>query len=93
MVKRVALLALALVFFVLGIVGWLVPVVTGIPFYILALACAGLASRRVAAWINRQERRLPRRVRLLLRPRFLRRRVRADGVGPDSRPPDDRQRT
>jgi uncharacterized membrane protein YbaN (DUF454 family) len=74
MVQRVALLALALLFTVLGIIGWLVPVVTGIPFYILALACAGLASRRVATWVNRQERRLPRRVRLLLRPRLLRRR-------------------
>lgn len=81
MVKRVALLALALGFVALGIVFWLLPVVTGLPFYLLALLTAGIASRRVAGWINRQERRLPRRWRLLLRPK-LRRALRRD-----SRPP------
>lgn len=85
MVKRVALLAAALVFVVLGIVGWLLPIVTGIPFYILALVCAGMASRRVAGWVNRHERRLPLRWRLLLRPRLRRRRGAARGDGPDSR--------
>jgi uncharacterized membrane protein YbaN (DUF454 family) len=74
MVKRVALLAAALLFVVLGIVGWLLPVVTGIPFYILGLVCAGMASRRVGGWINRHERRLPRRLRLLLRPKLRRQR-------------------
>jgi hypothetical protein len=83
LVKRVALLALALLFLLLGIVGWLLPVVTGVPFYVLAAITAGLASRRVAAWVNRHERRLPRRWRLLLRPR-LRRALRAKG-----RPPRD----
>ena len=76
-VKRVALLLLSLVFVVLGIVGWLLPVVTGVPFYVLALITAGMASVRVARWVNRQERRLPRRWRLLLRPR-LRRELKRD---------------
>ena len=76
MVKRVALLAAALLFVVLGIIGWLVPVVTGIPFYILALVCAGMASQRVAGWINRHERRLPAKWRLLLRPKLRRQRRR-----------------
>ena len=83
MVKRIALLAAALVLFGLGIVGWLVPIVTGIPFYILAAVCAGMASPRVARWINRHERRLPRRWRLLLRPR-LRRSLRRPGTRPRS---------
>ena len=83
MIKRVALLVLALVFLVLGVVGWLVPVVTGIPFYILALVCAGMASRRVGRWINHHERRLPRRWRLLLRPR-LRRQQKAAARPPPS---------
>jgi uncharacterized membrane protein YbaN (DUF454 family) len=58
---------------VLGILGWLVPIVTGIPFYIVGLGLLGLASRRVRHWINAAERHLPRRVRLLLRPRARRR--------------------
>jgi len=69
LVKRAGLIVLTLVFVLLGIIGWLIPVVPGFPFYILALATAGMASRRVARWINRQERRLPRRWRLRLRRR------------------------
>jgi len=76
------LLALALVFTVCGIIGWLIPLIPGFPFYLLALACAGLASRRVSAWINRHERRLPRGFRVMLRPRMLLRRKRSAGQRP-----------
>jgi hypothetical protein len=68
-IERAALLVAAGVFFVLGVVFWLVPVVTGVPFYVLAAVCAGMASRRAAAGVNRLERKLPHRVRLLLRRR------------------------
>jgi hypothetical protein len=68
-IKRAALLGAALVFFVLGVVFWLIPVLTGLPFYLLAAITAGMASRRVARWVNRAERRLPHRVRLVLRRR------------------------
>ncbi len=47
------------VFFLLGVLGWLVPVVTGIPFYIVGLVLLGMASDRVLDWINRLERKLP----------------------------------
>ena len=57
----------ALFCFVLGIVGWLIPVVTGLPFHAAGLVLLGLASRRVARWINRLERRFPHRLRVLLR--------------------------
>ncbi len=57
----------ALVFFVLGIVGWLIPVLTGMPFYAAALVLLALSSDRVGDWINRMERRLPRRMRLGIR--------------------------
>ena len=44
----------SLVFFLLGILGWLIPVVTGIPFYVLGLVTLGLAipavARRINAW-------------------------------------------
>ncbi|MHC5212265.1 MAG: hypothetical protein ACYTG2_16225 [Planctomycetota bacterium] len=68
-VKRAALLVAAAVFFLLGIAFWLVPVVTGLPFYVLAAITAGMASRRAAVIVNRLERRLPHRWRLLLRRR------------------------
>lgn len=57
----------AVFFVVCGMVGWLVPVVTGIPFYVAAIVLAGLASERVRGWVNRVERKLPHRVRVRLR--------------------------
>lgn len=79
---RILCLAGAAVFFLLGVVGWLVPVVTGIPFYLVAIALFGMASDRGAEWINRLERKLPDRWRQDLRrglhkiPRRIRRHVR-----------------
>ena len=57
----------ALVCFILGMVGWLIPVVTGLPFYAVGLLLLGTASSRVARWINRMDRCLPYRVRVKLR--------------------------
>lgn len=74
---RGALVAGALLCLVLGVIGWLIPVVSGVPFYILGLVLLGLASPATARWINRQERRLPLRWRLRLR----RRRKQAPGGG------------
>lgn len=71
-VARIGLLVLALLLFVLAIVGWLVPVVTGIPFWIAGFLVLAMASRRAARWINRTEAKLPRRLRLLLRPKLRR---------------------
>jgi len=69
---RMGLLIATLVCFVLAIVGWLVPVLPGIPFWILGFFTLSMASRRAARWINRQEAKLPRRWRLLLRPKLRR---------------------
>jgi uncharacterized membrane protein YbaN (DUF454 family) len=60
-------LAGALVFFALGIVGWLVPVVTGLPFYVAGLLLLGMSSDRVLGLINRADRKLPMGVRRALR--------------------------
>ncbi len=65
--KRGLLLVGAIVFLVLGVIGWLVPVVTGIPFYIIGFALLGAASPRTLAPMNRLEQRLPHRVRVSLR--------------------------
>lgn len=67
--KRAGLALVSLVLFALGFVGWLIPVVTGIPFYVLGLVALGMASKPVARLVNAWERRLPLRLRLLLRPR------------------------
>jgi hypothetical protein len=56
-----------LFFLGLGVVFWLLPVVTGIPFYVIALfLLAGVAppARHFVNWLDRK---LPRRVRELLR--------------------------
>jgi uncharacterized membrane protein YbaN (DUF454 family) len=75
----------AAVAFGLGIVGWLVPIVTGIPFYILGLVLLAKASGRTVKWINRVEAKLPPRRRRQLRAaikkipiRWLRESVQAD---------------
>ena len=78
---RVGLLLVALLCFVLAIIGWLVPVVTGIPFWIAGFFVLSMASRRAARWINRTEARLPRRWRLLLRPKLRRQLKRGGGAG------------
>jgi hypothetical protein len=72
LIVRVALLVATGVLFILAIILWLVPVLTGIPFWILGIVTLGMASRRAARWINARERRLPRKIRLVLRPRLRR---------------------
>lgn len=73
---RIGLISAAIVLFILGVIFWLIPVLTGLPFYIASFVCLGMASRRVARWINRHERRLPERYRLWLRPAVRRERKR-----------------
>jgi len=62
----------SVVCFALGIVGWLVPIITGIPFYILSLVLLSKASPPVGRWVNGQERRWGLKWRLMLRPRLRR---------------------
>lgn len=84
---RAVCLAGAFVFFLLGIVGWLIPVVTGIPFYLVALLLLGMTSDTLLDKINRLERKLPHRWRCELRraagkvPRPIRRLVGLSGAG------------
>jgi len=65
--KRLLFLSIGVVCVVLGIVGWIVPVMTGIPFYIVALVYFARASERMRLGINRLERKLPRKLRVSLR--------------------------
>ena len=93
---RIGLLLAAAVLFLLGVVVWLIPVLGGsILLYIPALLLVGMASRRAAAKINQVERKLPRRLRLWLRPRRFRkaqidalRRQRHAAGATDDNPPE-----
>jgi len=62
----------AVVCLALGVIGWLIPLVTGIPFYLAALGLLAAASDRARQVINALEARLPHHRRLALR-RWLRR--------------------
>ena len=65
--KQVLLIGGALLCFVVGVLGWLVPVITGIPFYVMGLILLGMASPRVLEWVNRAEARLSPKWRKRLR--------------------------
>lgn len=64
---RIIFLGAAVVCFALGVVGWLIPVITGIPFYAAGLVFLGLASDRTRRFINRMERRLSESTRQRMR--------------------------
>lgn len=65
--RRALYLIGALFCVVAGIAGWLIPVITGLPFYVAAIVLLGLASDRVRRLINRLERRLEEGTRRRLR--------------------------
>ena len=65
--RRILLIGGAMALFVVGIFGWLIPVVTGIPFYIAGLILLGMASPAVLKWINKAEARLSPKWRRRLR--------------------------
>jgi hypothetical protein len=64
---RLVFLGAALLCFVAGVPGWLIPAITGIPFYVRGLVFLGLASDRTRRLINRLERRLAESTRVRLR--------------------------
>jgi uncharacterized membrane protein YbaN (DUF454 family) len=64
---RAVFLVAAVVCLALGVVGWLIPVVTGIPFYAAGLVFLGLASDRTRRFINRMERKLSENTRRRIR--------------------------
>ncbi len=57
----------AVVCFALGVVGWLIPIITGIPFYAAGLVFLGLASDRTRRFINRMEHKLSENTRRRIR--------------------------
>ena len=74
LLRRVLFSIGAAVCLVLGIVGWLVPVVTGVPFYVLGAVLLAKAVPSFGHWLNAKERGWPLRYRLWLRPRLAARR-------------------
>jgi hypothetical protein len=66
-VKRVTLIVCGIVLIVAGIVGWLLPVMTGVPFWVAGLILLARASDRCRRLINWGERNLPTKARQILR--------------------------
>lgn len=91
--QRAGLVLLALVCFALGVLGWLIPIMSGVPFHVGGLFLVGMVSPGIAKRLNGAERRLPQRLRKLLRPRclvdFLARRRRTSGQPPADQPVRD----
>ncbi len=69
---RVLLVLGAILCFAAGILGWLIPVVTGIPFYLAGIVLLGMVDPAVVRWANRTEAKLSPKWRKRLR-RGLRR--------------------
>lgn len=67
LVRRVTLITVGVVLLFLGIVFWLMPVMTGIPFWVAGLICLAKASEKVRVLVNGGDRRLPARLRKILR--------------------------
>jgi len=65
--KRTVLFGCGVICIVIGVICGPIPIMTGIPFYIGGAVLLGMSNKHVAAWINRWERKLPRRARLMLR--------------------------
>jgi hypothetical protein len=65
--QRVPLFGLATVLLGLGAAGWILPVVAGWPFFVLAIFVLASVSGRVRSWVDRHEQRLPHAHRLRLR--------------------------
>jgi hypothetical protein len=57
----------AVLAFAAGIAGWVIPVLTGIPFWVAGFVLLAMASQRTRHVINALERRLPEKWRLGLR--------------------------
>ena len=64
---RILFVAVALACFAAGVVGWLIPVITGLPFYAIGLVFLGLARVRVRRWLMRLDRRLAEGTRSKIR--------------------------
>ncbi len=67
MTRRLVLIVAGIVLIILGIIGWLLPVMTGVPFWVAGLICLSQASERCRRLINFGDSKLPGRVRGVLR--------------------------
>ena len=64
---KVLLVLAAIVCMLLGFILWLVPVVTGIPFWLIGFIILAAVSDRFRRLINRLDHKLPTRARIALR--------------------------
>jgi hypothetical protein len=69
--RRAIYFGAGIILILMGFVGWIIPVITGIPFYVAGLVLLGMASTRFCGWFNRLERKLPYKLRVMLRRALL----------------------
>jgi uncharacterized membrane protein YbaN (DUF454 family) len=53
-----------------GMIWWILPFLPGVPLILAGLAIIGLCSNSFSGWVNRCEAKLPKRYRILLRPKI-----------------------
>jgi DMSO reductase anchor subunit len=64
---RLLMLLLAVGLLLLGLLGWIIPLITGVPFLIASVVAVAMASHRVCRWVNFVEGKFPVRLRRGLR--------------------------
>lgn len=64
---KILLVLAAIVCMILGFVLWIIPVITGIPFWIIGFIILAAVSDKFRRLINRLDRKLPTRARIALR--------------------------
>jgi uncharacterized membrane protein HdeD (DUF308 family) len=70
--KKYVLLGVGILLIVVGIIFVPVPVMSGVPFWVVGALVLGVSVPPFARFVNRQEARLPARWRRKLRPRLWR---------------------
>ncbi len=65
---RVGLAIVGVCLLILGVVGWVLPFVPGVPLLLLGVGLLAALDARVARGLNKLDRRMPARLRSALRP-------------------------
>tara|TARA_R110002167_G_scaffold49498_3_gene144985 strand:+ start:335 stop:574 length:240 start_codon:yes stop_codon:yes gene_type:complete len=59
MLKKICFLFLAIICFIIGVLGLILPIIPGIVFLIISLLCLSVASKRVHLFLQRLRKKYP----------------------------------
>ncbi len=91
LLKKCILVIGGLGLIVLGIIGWILPVLIGVPFVIGGLAMLSVAFKPLRKWVNAWDAKLPRKWRLLIRFRKIDDNLASGGNGVEKYFPDEQK--